>query len=85
MDLDTYKKIRDGRAGFYKQKRGLIEVRGKEAVQFLDGMITNDMKTLEDGAQMMAAFPNAQGRLVAVVRVQRRGESYFIEDRKSVV
>ena len=83
MDLDTYKKIRDGRAGFYKQKRGLIEVRGKEAVQFLDGMITNDMKTLEDGAQMMAAFPNAQGRLVAVVRVQRRGESYFIETEEA--
>ncbi|HEY2866481.1 MAG TPA: glycine cleavage T C-terminal barrel domain-containing protein [Pyrinomonadaceae bacterium] len=79
MDLEIYNKIRTGRAAFYEQPRGLIEIRGKEAVQFLDGMITNDMKTLEDGAQMLAAFPNAQGRLVAVIRVQRRGDSYFIE------
>jgi folate-binding protein YgfZ len=79
MDLATYNEIRSGRAGFYIEKRGLIAVHGKEAVQFLDGLITNDMKTLEDGAQMRAAFPNAQGRLLAVVRVQRQGERFLIE------
>jgi len=79
MDLATYNEIRSGRAGFYVEKRGLIAVHGKEAVQFLDGLITNDMKTLEDGAQMLAAFPNAQGRLLAVVRVQRQGERFLIE------
>src|SRR6476659_229130 len=75
----VYDEIRDGRAGFYEQKRGLIAVWGKEAVQFLDGLITNDMKTLKDGGQMLAAFPNAQGRLLAVVRVQRQGDQFFIE------
>src|SRR4051812_25440979 len=79
MDLDIYNEIRSGRAGFYQQKRGLLSVHGKEAVQFLDGMITNDMKTLEDGAQMVAAFPNAQGRLLALVRVQRQGERFLFE------
>jgi len=79
MDLDIYNQIRSGRAGFYEEKHGLIEVRGKEAVQFLDGMVTNDMKTLEDGRQMMAAFPNAQGRLLAVVRILRNGDEYLIE------
>jgi len=79
MDLATYNEIRSGRAGFYIEKRALIAVHGKEAVQFLDGLITNDMKTLEDGAQMRAAFPNAQGRLLAVVRVQRQGERFLIE------
>src|SRR5215210_6329241 len=75
----TYDQIHSGRAGFYEQPRGLISVHGKEAVQFLDGMITNDMKTLEDGAQMLAAFPNAQGRLIAVVRIRRRGDRFLIE------
>jgi aminomethyltransferase len=78
-DLETYHNIRSARAGFCEQRRGLIEVRGKEAVQFLDGMVTNDIKTLEEGAQMMAAFPNAQGRLLAVVRVLRDGDRLLIE------
>ena len=79
MDINAYDQIRSGRAGFYEHPRGLIEVHGKEAVQFLDGMITNDMKTLKDGGQMLAAFPNAEGRLLAVVRVQRQGDRFFIE------
>ena len=37
------------------------------------------MKTLEDGRQMLAAFPNAQGRLLAVVRVLRQGDKYLFE------
>ena len=76
---NIYNHIRSGGAGFYEQKRGLIAVWGKEAVQFLDGLITNDMKTLEDGAQMLAAFPNAQGRLLAVVRVLRQGDRFLFE------
>lgn len=78
-DIDGYNRIRSGGAGFIELPRGLIAVWGKEAVQFLDGMITNDMKTLADGAQMLAAFPNAQGRLLAVVRVMRQGERFLIE------
>src|SRR5437868_7790135 len=79
-DLENaYKHVRAGHAGFYEQPRGLIAVWGKEAVPFLDGMITNDIKTLKDGGQMLAAFPNAQGRLLAVVRVQRQGDRFFIE------
>ena len=83
MDLDAYNHIRSGGAGFIEMPRGLIAVSGKEAVQFLDGMITNDMKTLEDRQQMLAAFPNAQGRLIAVVRVLREGDRYLIETEEA--
>lgn len=79
MDIEIYNHIRSGGTGYYEHDRGLIAVWGKEAVPFLDGMITNDMKTLEDGQQMLAAFPNAQGRLLAVVRVLRQGERFLIE------
>ncbi len=82
-DLSVYEHIRSGGSGFYEQKRGLISVWGKEAVQFLDGMITNDMKTLVDGQQMLAAFPNAQGRLLAVVRVQRQGDRFLFETEEA--
>ncbi len=83
FSIDDYNHIRSGGAGFYEQKRGLIAVWGKEAVQFLDGMITNDMKTLGDGQQMLAAFPNAQGRLLAVVRVLRQGDKFLIETEEA--
>ncbi|MDM7922183.1 MAG: glycine cleavage T C-terminal barrel domain-containing protein, partial [Pyrinomonadaceae bacterium] len=75
--------VRSGGVGYYEQKRGLFAVWGKEAVQFLDGMITNDMKTLPDGGQMIAAFPNAQGRLIAAVRVFRQGERFLIETEEA--
>ena len=84
QDLENdYNHIRSGRAGFYEQTRGLIAVWGKEAVQFLDGLISNDVKTLEDGAQMLAAFPNAQGRLLAVVRVLRQGDRFLFETEEA--
>lgn len=82
-DEKAYSHIRNGGRGFCEQKRGLIAVWGKEAVQFLDGLITNDMKTLEDDQQMLAAFPNAQGRLLAVVRVLRDGDRYLFETEEA--
>ena len=75
----NYDHIRSGRTGFYQQPRGLISVRGGEAVQFLDGLISNDVKTLEDGGQIRAALPTAQGRLIALIRVVRQGDRFLIE------
>lgn len=83
-DLEIYNKIRsENAAAFYRQKRGLIEVSGKEAVQFLNGMITNDIAKLEDGAQMSAAFPNVQGRLVALVRILKTGDKFLFETEEA--
>ena len=78
-DIENYDRIRAGGAGFIELPRGLIAVWGKEAVQFLDGMITNDVKTLSDGAEMLAAFPNAQGRLLALARVLRQDDRLLLE------
>ncbi|MGI8812865.1 MAG: YgfZ/GcvT domain-containing protein [Pyrinomonadaceae bacterium] len=75
----SYDHIRGGDTGFFEQSRGLIAVSGKEAVKFLNGLITNDVEKLADGEQMLAAFPNAQGRLLAVVRVIRQAERFLFE------
>jgi folate-binding protein YgfZ len=67
-----YAAVRDGGAGLIDlSSRARILVSGTEAVQFLNGLITNDMKTLAVGSWMPAAFPNVQGRLIAGVRVIR--------------
>lgn len=77
--LNEYENFRQSGCGFYEQKRGLIKVSGKEAVQFLNGLITNDAAKLQNGSQMRAAFPNAQGRLLALVRVVRRDDGFLFE------
>src|SRR6185295_18836184 len=70
--LSEYAAVRDGGAGLIDlSTRGRILVSGTEAVQFLNGLITNDMKTLAVNSWMPAAFPNVQGRLIASVRVVR--------------
>lgn len=74
-----YKIVRKTGFGYGKMPRGLIEVSGKEAVRFLNGLVTNDVSKLADGAQMAAAFPNAQGRLLALARVLRRGDKFLFE------
>lgn len=67
-------------SGVFRQSaRGLLRVHGKEAVPFLDGLITNDVKRQADATVMLAAFANAQGRLLAIVRVLRNGNDFFIE------
>jgi folate-binding protein YgfZ len=73
-----YAVVRDGGAGLIDlSSRARIEVSGAEAVSFLNGLVTNDMKTLADGAWMPAAFPNPQGRLISSTRVLRRNESFL--------
>src|SRR5207253_2684276 len=59
--------------------RGRIVVSGSEAVMFLNGLITNDMKTLGVNSWMPAVFPNVQGRLLASVRVIHRADGFLID------
>lgn len=69
---NEYAAVRGGGAGLIDlSPSGRFLVSGSEAIQFLNGLITNDMKTLEVGSWMLAAFPNVQGRLIASVRVMR--------------
>jgi folate-binding protein YgfZ len=63
--------------------RGRVEVSGAEAVQFLNGMVTNDVAALGEGHWFEAAFPNPQGRLVALARVFRRGDSFLFDTEEA--
>jgi folate-binding protein YgfZ len=66
-----YAAVREGAGLIDLSSRGRMFVSGTEAVQFLNGLITNDMKTLVVNQWMPAAFPSVQGRLIASVRVIR--------------
>lgn len=78
--MADYAAVRDGGVGAIDlSARGRISVSGSEAVMFLNGLITNDMKTLGENRWMAAAFPNVQGRLLAVVRVIRRADGFLLD------
>jgi folate-binding protein YgfZ len=48
-------------------------------VLFLNGLITNDMKTLAESSWMAAAFPNVQGRMLAHARVLHSDDTFLFD------
>ncbi|HKP46332.1 MAG TPA: aminomethyltransferase family protein [Pyrinomonadaceae bacterium] len=83
-----YQAVRGEGAGLIDlSARGRVLVTGSEAVQFLNGLVTNDLKTLAENSWMPAAFPNAQGRLIAAVRIANlplEGKPAFLIDTDPV-
>jgi folate-binding protein YgfZ len=75
-----YSAVREGGAGIIDlTSRGRVTVGGSEAARFLNGLITNDVKTLAVNCWVPALFPNVQGRLLAAVRVLNLGEHFLID------
>lgn len=79
-----YHAVRDGGAGLIDlSSRGRILVSGSEAVMFLNGLITNDIKSLAASSWMPAAFANVQGRLLAAVRIIHRSDGFLIDTEEA--
>ena len=57
---------------------GAIRIGGKEGAQFLNGLVTNDVKTLRQGQGMRAAFLTGHGKVKAFCRIYGLGEEYLI-------
>ncbi|MBI3999014.1 MAG: aminomethyl transferase family protein [Candidatus Omnitrophica bacterium] len=54
---------------FDHPNRGMIEVRGKDRVQFLHNVLSNDIKSLSPGKGIAACLLNAQAELIAIMNV----------------
>lgn len=83
--MNDYKSVREGGAGLFdlSASRGRIRVTGSEAVMFLNGLITNDMKAVVENEWLPAVFPNVQGRLIGAVRIVREKDSGFLIDTEN--
>ena len=83
--MTDYEAVRDGVAGLIdlSAARGRIRVSGSEATMFLNGLMTNDMKSLAANRWLPSVFPTVQGRLIGVVRVIRGGELSFLIDTEA--
>lgn len=78
--MAEYSAVREEGAGLLDlSSRGRIEIGGTEAVLFLNGLITNDVKTLAENSWMEAAFPNVQGRILAHARVLHIANTFLFD------
>jgi folate-binding protein YgfZ len=76
----AYSAVRDGGAGVFDlSSRGRILVSGSDAVMFLNGLVTNDAKSLAVNSWIPAAFASVQGRLLAAVRIIHRGDGFLLD------
>ena len=81
--MSDYKAVRDGGAGLIDlSERGRIRVSGAEATMFLNGLVTNDMKSLAENRWMPAVFPTVQGRLIGAVRIARVKDGFLIDTER---
>ena len=84
ISVSEYSAVRGGGTGLIDlSARGRMLVSGSEAVTFLNGLITNDMKSLAANSWMPAAFANVQGRLLATVRIIHREDGFLIDTEES--
>lgn len=82
--MSDYEAVRDGGAGLIDlSERGRIRVSGSEAMMFLNGLVTNDMKSLAENRWMPAVFPTVQGRLIGVVRIARVKDGFLIDTERA--
>ncbi len=79
--MNDYQSVREGGAGLIdlSASRGRIRVEGTEAVQFLNGLITNDIKNATETTWLPAVFPTVQGRLIGAVRIRDWNEGFLID------
>src|SRR6185369_3644791 len=84
MTAAGYTAVRDGGAGLIElSERGLIRVSGSEATMFLNGLVTNDVKSLPEHRWMPALFPTVQGRLIGAVRIARLKDGFLIDTERA--
>src|SRR5688572_10586251 len=76
-----YEAVRGRGAGLIdlSSSRGRIRVSGSEAVMFLNGLITNDIKNATENAWLPAVFPTVQGRVIGAVRILKSDSGFLID------
>lgn len=74
-----YEAIRNAAAILDLSPAAKFQVHGKNAVPFINGLVTNDVKSLQAGEGTLAAFLNVQGKVVSICRFYQTREHLLIE------
>ena len=56
-----------------------LKVSGKDAQIFLQGQLSNDVDKIVDGAWQLNAYCQHQGRIIALMWVQKQGDDFYLD------
>jgi folate-binding protein YgfZ len=69
FSLDGYQALRRGAGVVHRTDRGVLSVGGADRLNWLQGLLTNDVLALPVGGVCQAAYLTPQGRMIAEMRV----------------
>ncbi|HFC91429.1 MAG TPA: folate-binding protein [Leucothrix mucor] len=58
--------------------RGIIQVHGKDATNFLQNQLTNDISRVAEDSHQLSAWCNPKGRVIATFRIFKRNNNYYL-------
>lgn len=64
---------------------GLIRGSGEDAFDFLQGQFGNDLADVDEQHHQLSCYSNPQGRLLAILRVFRRDQDYYLRLPKDIL
>lgn len=79
QDMQEYRAIRNGAAVVDFSASGKLRLSGENAIPFLNGLVSNEVRSLSPGAGTLVAFPNLHGKLIALARVYQDDDSLLLE------
>jgi glycine cleavage system T protein len=80
-----YHAVRAGMGLVDQSYRGILELRGKDSTRFLNGMVTNDVKSLKAGSGQYAAMLSVHGRLIADMRIYAVADGFWLDLQEELV
>ncbi|MEO7271389.1 MAG: glycine cleavage system protein T, partial [Vicinamibacterales bacterium] len=79
FSAEQYRALHEGAGLVSRADRGLIRLAGADRLGFLQGVLTNDVATLQPGQGRYAALLTANGRMIADLRVVELGDSTLLD------
>jgi glycine cleavage system T protein len=74
-----YQAVRSGVGLIDLSHRALLQLTGPDRFSFLQGMVSNDLRSLAPGAGQHAAVLNQQGKVLSDVRILCSENSFYLE------
>jgi glycine cleavage system T protein len=65
--------------------RGILELTGKDRTRFLNGMVTNDVKSLKLGSAQYTAMLTQHGKLLADMRIYALADAYWLDLHEELI
>jgi tRNA-modifying protein YgfZ len=72
--ISEYRELTDGCGLVDRSERGKLALTGPDAVEFLNGQVTNELADLRPGDGRYAAFLTHKGKMLGDLRILARGE-----------